>query len=169
MDFDVKEYIRESNLIENIDDPKEDEQSMIAWNYLKNQKSLSHSVIQKVQRTITINQTDLLPTQQGHYRSMSKVNVYVGDSTPPLWPMVDGMMDNWLLDLSESDYRLDPLKMHIRFEKIHPFADGNGRTGRMLLWWHEVKLGKKPTLFTDKEKHKLYYPLFNRGRERTIR
>ena len=65
------------------------------------------------------------------------------------------LMDNWFQDMIQ--YRKkDPKEMHIRFEKIHPFADGNGRTGRMLMWWHEIKLEREPTLILNAEKEKYY-------------
>ncbi len=38
---------------------------------------------------------------------------------------------------------------HIRFERIHPFADGNGRTGRIIMNKHLLDLGLPPVLFTD--------------------
>ncbi|MBQ3307480.1 MAG: Fic family protein [Bacilli bacterium] len=37
---------------------------------------------------------------------------------------------------------------HIRFERIHPFNDGNGRTGRILLNYHLLKNGLAPVLIT---------------------
>lgn len=162
--MDMLPYIHESNLIEDVDDPQEDQQSLIAWDYLKKQDELSHGTIQKVQKIITLNQADLSPHQRGYYRSMSKVNVHIGEHAAPAWWLVDALMDNWLLDIKEYWQTLDPIEMHIRFEYAHPFADGNGRTGRYLLWWHELRLGKIPTLFLNSEKQEKYYPLFQRKR-----
>ena len=39
-------------------------------------------------------------------------------------------------------------EFHIRFERIHPFNDGNGRTGRILLNYHLLKNGLAPVLIT---------------------
>ncbi|MBR3179991.1 Fic family protein [Candidatus Saccharibacteria bacterium] len=45
---------------------------------------------------------------------------------------------------------------HADFEKIHPFSDGNGRTGRLLLFILALKLGLTPPILR-KERHLAYY------------
>jgi hypothetical protein len=166
MQNDLTQHFRESNLIENIDDPDSDEQVASAWEYLSKQDKLTMSNVCKTQKIITLLQDDLAPNQRGYTRSMSKVNVYIGDYVPPTWAMVDDLLNNWLLDMDEFWATLDPRDMHLRFEGIHPFVDGNGRTGRMLMWWHyEVKLGKKP-LILNATKYNDYYPLFEKYQRR---
>lgn len=56
--------------------------------------------------------------------------------TPPVGQKrIQAMLDNWQRFMHEST-ELDPLVrlaiQHYQFEAIHPFADGNGRTGRIL-------------------------------------
>lgn len=160
--FDIEKYIRESNLIEGIDDPEFDKQGLYAWEELIKHEKPNNSNIRKTQKTITLLQDDLAPHQRGYTRSMSKVNVYIGTKVMPSWAMVDDMLNNWLLDMDEMWETVSPIVMHIRFEHIHPFVDGNGRTGRMLLWHHEIRQGKTPTLFLNSEKSKKYYPLFDK-------
>jgi hypothetical protein len=158
--FDPRQYIRESNAIEGITRPNEIEQSMVAWALLCDRKTkLSHGLIRKVQKIITLNQPELTGPKRGYYRDMTKTNVTVGNHVPPHYSMVRGLMDNWLLDYEQ----LGPWQAHVRFETIHPFVDGNGRTGRMLMWWHELMIGECPTLFKGDERQD-YYKKLDAGR-----
>ena len=47
-------------------------------------------------------------------------------------------------------------EFHQRFEQIHPFADGNGRTGRLLFNWMLLKSGYGVILFKNKNR-KAYF------------
>ena len=49
----------------------------------------------------------------------------------------------------------DILEFHVRFERIHPFQDGNGRVGRLIMFKECLKHGIVP--FIIDEEHKLYY------------
>ncbi|MBI5733116.1 Fic family protein [Candidatus Jorgensenbacteria bacterium] len=51
--------------------------------------------------------------------------------------------------------------LHFDFEEIHPFADGNGRTGRALAYYMLQYAGIKPFIFWEYDKTKTYYPAFS--------
>jgi Fic family protein len=112
----------------------------------------------KLQKRLTIHQTDLLPNQRGYYRGMAgdETNVRVGTRVCPDYKEVKGLMANWLKTYKKNT----PIVNHIEFEKIHPFRDGNGRTGRMLMWYQEIHEGELPTLWENDEKQVVYYPMF---------
>lgn len=83
-------------------------------------------------------------------------------------PPVDNMKET-LNDLekfmNKDDSVLDIIKaalIHAQFETIHPFTDGNGRTGRMIITFYLWKVGllEKPVLFLSsffKKHQKIYY------------
>lgn len=48
---------------------------------------------------------------------------------------------------------------HARYENIHPFQDGNGRTGRMLLFKECLKNGIIPAIIRDEHKMEYYHAL----------
>lgn len=146
----MQDHIHQSNLIENINDNFEDRLSLLAWQYIENQPRLSRERVMQLHYLITHNQ--LGPQEAGHNR---KVHVTVGGHACPEPYLAVHLLANWMLDM-QGWRKLDPKDMHVRFEKIHPFVDGNGRTGRMLMWWHEIKLGREPTLIKYDQRQEYY-------------
>ncbi len=49
----------------------------------------------------------------------------------------------------------DLLEFHVRFERIHPFQDGNGRVGRLILFKECLRFGIVPFIIDDR--HKMFY------------
>jgi Fic family protein len=80
--------------------------------------------------------------QAGRYRT---IQVRVGQYTPPpaqdVSSLMMEMMDWWNGPASELSPVLSSAILHYRFEEIHPFADGNGRTGRALSLWDLYRRG----------------------------
>lgn len=64
-------------------------------------------------------------------RGVRKVDVRVGARKCPDQAKVLDLMR----DLFDSRDSLKPLEFYLQFELIHPFVDGNGRTGKILLNW----------------------------------
>ncbi len=80
--------------------------------------------------------------EAGRYRSM---RVRVGSYLPPPPEEVSGLMfeflEWWNTDAPKLSPVLSSAIVHYRFEAIHPFADGNGRTGRALALWELYRRG----------------------------
>lgn len=64
------------------------------------------------------------------------------------------LLNDWYSSLSDVTIR-DLAEFHWRFESIHPFQDGNGRVGRLLLFRECLRNGIMP--FVIDNEHKLYY------------
>jgi Fic family protein len=82
---------------------------------------------------------------QGEAGAYRKIRVRVGPHVPPAPDEVSGLMFELLEWWNKDAVTLSPVLssaiLHYRFEDIHPFADGNGRTGRALALWELYRRG----------------------------
>ncbi len=86
------------------------------------------------------------------------IQPFPGGMTPPAWTDVPAQMQSWVDDgerlnaniraekVSPRDIPAELAKLHCDFERIHPFIDGNGRTGRLVLNLLLVRLGYPPVI-----------------------
>ncbi|AJF62282.1 MAG: hypothetical protein QT11_C0001G0125 [archaeon GW2011_AR20] len=92
--------------------------------------------------------------------------VRVGDYIAPDWQDVKNLMSNLVKSINKSKSNSVELaaRAHYKFESIHPFGDGNGRIGRLLmnyiLWYN-----KYPMMIIEYKKRQAYYKAFPRGEE----
>ena len=69
---------------------------------------------------------------------------------------VEEEMERLLNDYLNSKRQLEEiLDLHVRFERIHPFQDGNGRVGRLVMFKECLGSGTVPFIITDELK--LFY------------
>ena len=82
---------------------------------------------------------------QGEAGKYRMIPVRVGKYLPPPPGAVSGLMFELLEWWNAAAKKLSPVLssaiLHYRFEAIHPFADGNGRTGRALALWELYRRG----------------------------
>jgi len=97
----------------------------------------------------------------GRFRKAGEY-VRVGNHVAPAPEHVETMMDSLMSDYVNNfnDYFLDKIaKFHLDFETIHPFNDGNGRIGRVLVCFQLSRMGFPIIIIRDKNK-KDYYKAF---------
>ncbi len=139
---ELTEFLVQSNYIENERTQQAHDDARIAWDYLVQADELTEFTLKETHRFLLRN---LAPDWAGKYR---KVNVIVGSRLcpettrrtfrrPSQWEEVPSRMDA-LLGTKAGGW--DEIRSwHIAFEWCHPFRDGNGRTGRIIMNWQRIK------------------------------
>jgi len=139
--MDTEDFVRESNRIEGIlRHPTKEE--LDAHNQLVSRPIVT---IQHMIDFVSVYQPNAI------LRDRSGLNVRVGNHTPPPGGQAIVYELQSLLDDIES---MTPYEAHVRYETLHPFTDGNGRSGRALWAWHMTQTeGAYPLGFL----HHFYY------------
>ena len=116
---------------------------------VKDNVPISENVIKQIHFLVLADKKD----DRGVYR---RVPVRImGAQHEPVQPyLIEPKMEQLLLDFKESSEHIVTklARFHIEFEGIHPFIDGNGRTGRLLVNLELMKAGYPPIdiKFTDR-------------------
>lgn len=121
-------------------------------------KAISIEFIKELHRIIC---KDAIEGNPGEFKRIQ--NLVIGadwDPTPPYLVFTD--LQNWILDLdcqiknAKNDIEILAaiLRQHIRFERIHPFSDGNGRVGRALIVYSCLQQNMLPVVIPKEEKQK---------------
>lgn len=160
--MNIKEFLKESNAIEGVYDEDSLNQAKFAWEYLSKQKSLTPYVICKTHKILMLNQP-ILPSDKGYWRNKM---VFIGRSARLEHSLIKEAIYHWCFNVDdaikngkkESEiWREEITKTHhIEYEKIHPFIDGNGRTGRIFMNWERLKFNL-PLLIIHEGKEQLEY------------
>lgn len=116
---------------------------------VREKQPLTETVVKRIQALVLADKKE----DRGVYR---RIPVYiVGAKTVPVQPYLIAPKMEQLL----ADYRKDGghivsrlARLHLEFESVHPFIDGNGRTGRLLVNLELMKAGFPPIdiKFTDR-------------------
>lgn len=124
---------------------------------VKNNTPLTESIIKQIHSLVLANK----PQDKGIYR---KIPVKImGAKTQPVQPfLIESKIKELLTNYRKSKENIITklARFHIEFEAIHPFIDGNGRTGRLIVNLEFMKAGYPPIdiKFSDRIK---YFEVFD--------
>jgi Fic family protein len=119
---------------------------------------LSEKIIKEIHSLILIDRRE----DSGVYRRIP-VRIMGATHEPPQPYLISKLMETLISEYEEMKNNLHPVHysalFHLKFEGIHPFIDGNGRTGRLLLNLELMQAGFPPinVKFADRKK---YYECF---------
>lgn len=163
---DQTRYIFETNTLGfesekelvNVDDIIETINHFEAFRYLLNvaEDELSEVIIKEFHRILKSGTSDSRKEwfKIGEYKQRPNV---VGDTETSAPEAVDSDIKKLLIDYNaKREKRVgDLIDFHFRFEKIHPFQDGNGRVGRLILFKECLRYGIIPIMIEDQ--YKMFY------------
>lgn len=98
----------------------------------------------------------------GRFRK-NREYVRVGTHIAPPPEHINRLIEQLLIDFEsdKSGYVLEKIsRFHLEFERIHPFMDGNGRIGRVLMNFQLMRSGFPSVIIRNRGKRENYYPSF---------
>lgn len=129
----------------------------LVFKNLQNNEEFDERFIKKLNETIN---RDIKDTEG--YRTV-QVFIQGSEHIPPEPEKVPNLMMYYIYNYNhdEQDIFEKIAKYHIEFEKIHPFEDGNGRTGRLLLNYELLKNNLFPIVIEKDDRVKYFEFLRN--------
>lgn len=129
----------------------------LVFKHLQNNEEFDERFIKKINETLNI---DIKDTEG--YRSI-QVFIQCSEHIPPEPEKVPNLMNYYIYNYNhdEQDIFVKISKYHIEFESIHPFEDGNGRTGRLLINYELLKNNLPPVVITKEDRVKYFEFLRN--------
>lgn len=129
----------------------------LAFKNLQGNAEFDERLIKEINETINKN----IKETQG----FRKIQVFIqgSDHIPPEPEKIPNLMNYFVYNYNNDNQEIFEkiAKYHIEFEKIHPFEDGNGRTGRLLINYELLKNDLPPVVIAKEDRVKYFEFLRN--------
>lgn len=109
--------------------------------------------------------TNIKDAWAGRFRSgreWVRVGNHLGANPDFVEKLISELVDKYNKKQDNNDLINNIAWFHAEFETIHPFIDGNGRIGRVLMNYQLRQLGLPPVIIPNKTKFTDYYPAFDK-------
>lgn len=173
-EMDLINFLSESNAIEGVHGEECLDAAIDAWDFMRGASGMSeYNVLEthrrlmepvrawdRHARSIRLDFTGKFRDDYvfiGGRRSMNAIKIR---SEIEKWS--EKMNDPKWLTMTTQQKELMSRKLHVEYEKIHPFFDGNGRTGRIFMNWHRVRNGLPLLIIHTGDEQMEYYGWFHR-------
>ncbi len=156
--YETNSIVTEKDETASVDDIMETINHFQCFDYMLEtaDRELSEAIIKEFHTILKSNTSDSRKEwfNVGDYKK--KPNM-IGDRKTAAPSKVKGEMAKLLIDYGQLQKVTfeDIMEFHYSFEAVHPFQDGNGRVGRMIIFKECLKNGISP--FIIEEEHKLFY------------
>lgn len=129
----------------------------LVFKNLQDNEEFDERFIKKINETIN---RDIKDTEG--YRTV-QVFIQGSEHIPPEPEKIPNLMNYYVYNYNhdEQDIFNKIAKYHIEFERIHPFEDGNGRTGRLLINYELLKHNLQPVVIAKEDRIKYFEILRN--------
>ena len=119
---------------------------------IENKEDFDERLIKKINETINKDIKDTIG-----YRTV-QVFIRGSEHVPPSPEKIPNLMNYFIYNYNNDtdDIYTKIAKYHIEFEKIHPFEDGNGRTGRLLINYELIKNDLPPVVISKDDRVKYF-------------
>ncbi len=156
--FETNSILFESETVASVDDILETANHFKLVDYMLDiaDKDLTEDIIKEFHKILKEGTMDSRKEwfMVGEYKKVVNEAGNIKTSTPSQTPKDMIKLMKWYNSLEQITIK-EIIEFHFRFEKIHPFQDGNGRIGRIIMFKECLKNNVIPFIILDK--NKLFY------------
>ena len=153
--FETNTILFDGEMVANVDDILETANHFKLVDYMLDiaEENITENIIKEFHKILKVGTMDSTKDwfNVGEYKKLSNEAGSIKTVEPKFVKREMEKLINWYNSLKQITIK-EIIEFHARFEKIHPFQDGNGRIGRIILFKECLKYNIIPFIILDKDK-----------------